>query len=305
MTSRFDGESGRARALTILQNFPLVPSPKVATRLLESGTLVHFQPRDHVIHQGDSTTEMYFLLYGSVDILQDGRHIGRRSAGEVVGEFAAIESSGPRSATVVAAPGGMVTALRVDDDRFRAIANIHRKLWEHLARSLVEKLRQRKAPAPRPREVPRVFIASSSESKAIARALAAHLRSAGLAVDVWDDGVFQPGGHILGTLVARAQEVDFCIAVAAPDDTTFSRDRVYRSPRDNVLFEFGLFMGAMGHEGPARAFLVLPSGEATKLPSDYDGSVWLTYDSASLDPQTATEATAGTLLDAIRRIGPR
>lgn len=53
--------------------------------------------------------------------------------------------------------------------------------------------------------------------------------------------------------------------ILAPDDMTFSKDETKPAPRDNVLFESGLFMGVLGRE---RVFLVYDQAVGLKIPSD-------------------------------------
>jgi predicted nucleotide-binding protein len=50
-----------------------------------------------------------------------------------------------------------------------------------------------------------------------------------------------------------SKETDFAAFVVTADDVTASRGRRKASPRDNVVFEIGLFMGAIGRE---RTFVV-------------------------------------------------
>jgi predicted nucleotide-binding protein len=47
---------------------------------------------------------------------------------------------------------------------------------------------------------------------------------------------------------------DFAILVLTPDDLTQSRGKQQPSPRDNVVFELGLFIGALGRD---RVFMVV------------------------------------------------
>jgi CRP/FNR family cyclic AMP-dependent transcriptional regulator len=51
-------------------------------------------------------------------------------------------------------------------------------------------------------------------------------------------------------------------------DTSESRGQSYASPRDNVLFELGLFMGRLG---PKRVFIVHEADVNLKLPADLAG----------------------------------
>jgi predicted nucleotide-binding protein len=61
---------------------------------------------------------------------------------------------------------------------------------------------------------------------------------------------------------------DFAIVVVTPDDTTTMRGMSAPAPRDNLLFELGLFAGALGR---ARTFLVLPADSPPRLPTDLSG----------------------------------
>jgi len=62
----------------------------------------------------------------------------------------------------------------------------------------------------------------------------------------------------------------------APDDNSIVRGKTQWTVRDNVLFEAGIFMGALG---PKRTFLLLPSHSAgrLRLPSDLAGMTTLSY----------------------------
>ena len=41
-------------------------------------------------------------------------------------------------------------------------------------------------------------------------------------------------------------KTDFAVLVLTPDDITLSRGTTIASPRDNAIFELGLFMGTNG-----------------------------------------------------------
>jgi hypothetical protein len=58
------------------------------------------------------------------------------------------------------------------------------------------------------------------------------------------------------------------VFILAPDDMTFSKDETKPAPRENVLFEHGLFMGVLGRE---RVFLVYDQAVGLKIPSDLAG----------------------------------
>lgn len=121
----------------------------------------------------------------------------------------------------------------------------------------------------------RVFIGSSSEGRDIARNLQEELSSSCL-VDRWDQGVFEPSGYTLDSLLELAKRVDFAILVATPDDTTVSRGVESVAARDNIVLEFGLFAGALGRE---RVYLL--ATDQLKLPTDVLGLTRLPYQSRS------------------------
>jgi len=115
---------------------------------------------------------------------------------------------------------------------------------------------------------PRIFLGSSGKQGKLLQGLTRGLE--GVAhVDPWTTS-FHPGTTTLGRLLELAHEVDFAAFAFARDDwTTSSPSATPRtgsgqaSPRDNVVFEAGLFGGALGIR---RTFIIHASG--TKLPSD-------------------------------------
>ncbi|MGB2571729.1 TIR domain-containing protein [Micromonospora citrea] len=113
----------------------------------------------------------------------------------------------------------------------------------------------------------RVFIGSSSEGLGAAQAIRS-LLAHDAQVTLWNEGHFRSGDGYLETLVRSLDLFDFAILVATPDDTGISRGTSALTPRDNVLFEFGLIMGRLGR---GRTFLVHPKQHDLRLPSDLLG----------------------------------
>src|SRR5262249_30293377 len=99
---------------------------------------------------------------------------------------------------------------------------------------------------------PKLFIGSSKKNLRVAKILAIGLE-ADAEVKVWDEGVFGLNQGFLETLLKILEDYDFAVFILAPDDLIISKDGTTPSPRDNVLFESGLFMGVLGR---ARVFLV-------------------------------------------------
>lgn len=120
---------------------------------------------------------------------------------------------------------------------------------------------------------PTLFIGSSSEGLAIAENLQVVLDDY-CESTVWDQGVFGLSGTGIGSLVQAAASYDFAALVLTPDDLVTKRGASRPAARDNVLFEAGLFIGAIGLE---RTFLVSCRPHKLDLPSDLDGVMWATY----------------------------
>ena len=126
---------------------------------------------------------------------------------------------------------------------------------------------------------PRLFIGSSSEGLATAEYLKQSLETDFDCV-IWNDGqVFGLNVSYLDSLLKAGSMFDFGILVATKDDKTTSRDEGFDSPRDNVVFEFGLFMGRLGK---FRTLILLEKG--AKLPSDMSGIHVSEYSSDAAGP---------------------
>src|SRR5215510_7003874 len=98
---------------------------------------------------------------------------------------------------------------------------------------------------------PRIFLGSSGKQEKLLDALTDGLADIAH-VDPWTTS-FNPGTTTLERLVELAHEVDFAAFVFAKDDwtaagvsTPISTEAGQASPRDNVVFEAGLFGGVLG-----------------------------------------------------------
>ena len=118
-------------------------------------------------------------------------------------------------------------------------------------------------------ERPEVFVGSSREGLPVARCIQTHLSDIAL-VSLWNAGVFGLGEGTLEGLVRAVDRFDFAALVLTPDDLTVARDTMASSPRDNVMFELGLFIGRLGRN---RAFAVCSDEPNLRLPSDLAGVV--------------------------------
>src|SRR5436190_10192699 len=100
-------------------------------------------------------------------------------------------------------------------------------------------------------EKPRIFLGSSGKQAKLLQALTRGLDDVAH-VEPWTTS-FNPGMTTLERLLELAREVDFAVLVFAQDDwtTTAAPDSAptaaaQASPRDNVVFDAGLFGAALG-----------------------------------------------------------
>ena len=142
---------------------------------------------------------------------------------------------------------------------------------------------------------PKVFIGSSSEGLAVAYSLQSNLEDAG-EITVWTQDVFRPSEFTLESLLKGLAVADMGIFVFSPDDVVRIRGAEHASARDNVVFEFGLFVGRLGRES---SIIVAPKGEGPRLPSDLIGVTVLKYDSTREDGNL--DAALGPACNAIRK----
>lgn len=120
---------------------------------------------------------------------------------------------------------------------------------------------------------PSIFIGSSKEGLSIAEAIQLGLDH-DCQVTIWSQGVFGLSRGTLETLAEAVNRFDFAILVLTPDDLTLSREQVTQSPRDNVLLELGMFIGAIGRR---RSFIVHDRTKDLKLPTDLAGITAATF----------------------------
>jgi Predicted nucleotide-binding protein containing TIR-like domain len=125
---------------------------------------------------------------------------------------------------------------------------------------------------------PRIFLGSSGKQEKLLQALARGLEEVADVVP-WTTS-FNPGTTTLERLIELTGEVDFAAFVFAQDDWTThspqaspSPESGQASPRDNVVFEAGLFGGTLGMR---RTFILHANG--AKLPSDLFGLTCVRYE---------------------------
>ena len=86
---------------------------------------------------------------------------------------------------------------------------------------------------------------------------------------LWND-IFRPGHYALTDLKKKSKEVAGAICIFNSDDTTSSRGKLFDTVRDNVLFEYGLFVGILEMERS----VFLCNGNP-KIPTDLSGITYI------------------------------
>jgi predicted nucleotide-binding protein len=299
--SRFKGEAGKRLRFEAFLAQKLVAGNRVLADELEAKAPLLQVSQGHVlIEQGGADNDVYLILAGAFDISVNGRIIRRRVPNDHVGEMAAVEPTQRRAATVTAAEESVVAKLSESD--FADLGRRYPEIYLHIARELARRLLQRNALIGQPRDKMRVFIISSAESVAVARVIQNAFAYDPFLTVVWTDGVFRATNYTLQTLEDEVDNSDFAVAVAHADDITKSKGKKWPAPRDNVIFELGLFMGRLGK---ARAILMEPRDVGVKLPSDMAGVTTIPYRYAKGPDAAALMGPAcNSLREHIMRLGP-
>ena len=113
-----------------------------------------------------------------------------------------------------------------------------------------------------------VFLAYSGKARATANDIGKFISSRGVLVRDWEID-FAPGATILDELLKASKSCLGAIMLLTKDDE-FLGEESFAAPRDNVIFEMGLFMEAKGRE---RVLVVREQG--AKMPADIGGGIYL------------------------------
>lgn len=273
MKDRFEGAQNRVRLIEALcEQQVLQGDSAVAGQLADAGEIVEFAVGESLIVQDGTDDAVYFLLMGAVDIIVNDRPLARRSKGSLVGEMAAIDPTSLRSATARAATA--TVALKVSGEALGTTANASPQLWQRLAKLAHDRLRERGRLHRPANEQPILFIGSSVEGLDVAKEIEAALEHSGVVVRKWSGGVFGPSGIPIDELLQQVDQADFAVLVLGSDDQLVSRGREHAAPRDNVVFELGLFIARLGR---ARVFMVTEADTDVKIPTDLLGVSPITY----------------------------
>lgn len=149
----------------------------------------------------------------------------------------------------------------------------------------------------------RVFVASSSEQIEVARAVAEALKSPQLEAKVWDEETFNFSDTYIESLEKELERADFAIVILTGDDPANVRKKKINLPRDNVIFELGLFMGRLGRN---RCFFFVARDSRTRIASDLSGVKLVDFEYNTKSPGSSDiSAQASRLTKKMRALGKR
>ncbi len=276
-------------------------NPAIAQRIADKGELAIFNAGETIITQGNYDQDVYFILAGEANIIINGKKLPyTRKAGLTIGEMSALNPTNPRAATLIAS--NETVTIKVDQHIFDDLTNEFPEIIKIIAVDLSERLEERNALINAGNSKPKLFIISTVESVEIARQVKLSLHYDDIEVTIWNEGgVFAAGSYTLESLEKAIKESDFGLAIMQGDDLTNSRGVEYSAPRDNVIFELGLFMGFLTRQ---RTLLALPHGEKVKVASDLQGLTPLEY---KISPTKVADVTNLTtvLRQHIKSLGPK
>lgn len=301
LIERFRGAAGRNNLIDALLQQQIVGGDReLAEELADRAEVVEVAEAHVIISQGGEDDDLYLILAGNFRVVVNGRDVASRGRGDHVGEMVLVEPSQRRSADVVAAESALVAKLTIAD--VSDLASRYSNIYRVIARTLARRLLERNKLVGQHREKIRVFIISSAEALDVARKVQDALAHDGLIVRLWTDDVFKVASYAIQSLETELDDSDFAVAIAHSDDMTLFRGQDWPAPRDNVVFELGMFMGRLGR---TRAILMEPRENKVKLPSDLAGVTTIPYSyQAGKDSAALMAPACNALRSHIKELGP-
>lgn len=151
---------------------------------------------------------------------------------------------------------------------------------------------------------PSVFVGSSSEGEKYADATKRILEKGGkLSVEHWRDFFERAGSRTaIEVLTDAVEQFDFGVFILSADDIRTLRNDTGKVARDNVVFEVGMFIGALGRD---RVFLITSDKYDANLPDDLGGVNIGAYRADEANSDTAIRGTASKFRDIMEEMPRR
>ena len=273
MLEKLEGKDGKRLTIDLLRRQKLIGGTvELAEQIYAIAQLREFQVDEKLIEENAEDSDVYLILTGEVRVEVHGRLVAKRQHGQHVGEMSLVDPTRPRSASVIAIEK-TVCAI-VSEAAFATLGNTHGELWRIIAIELSDRLRERGKFLSPPNETPEIFIGCSREMLPIAEQIQRSLAQKPVLATLWTDSFFRVSSTTIESLLEKFKKFDFAVLVLGKEDLVTSRSKRKPAPRDNVVFELGLAMGALSRE---RTFMVYEQGLDIKIPSDLLGVTPLTY----------------------------
>ena len=141
LLDRFRGKGGRRLCVEALAAQRLVSGNReLAEDLADRAEALAVPAGQALISQGAEDNDIYFILAGTFDVVVNGRRVAGRSAGDHVGEMAAVQPAQKRSATVTALEDAIVAKLSAEV--FSNLGSRHPQLYRLIAQELARRVLQ-------------------------------------------------------------------------------------------------------------------------------------------------------------------
>jgi CRP/FNR family cyclic AMP-dependent transcriptional regulator len=141
LLDRFRGEGGRRLCVEALAAQRLVSGNReLAEDLADRAEVLAVPAGQTLISQGAEDNDIYFILAGTFDVVVSGRRVAGRSAGDHVGEMAAVQPAQKRSATVTALEDAIVAKLSAEV--FSNLGSRYPQLYRLIAQELARRVLQ-------------------------------------------------------------------------------------------------------------------------------------------------------------------
>ena len=116
----------------------------------------------------------------------------------------------------------------------------------------------------------KIFVGSSLEAKNEDKFVRRVLEENDIEAITWRD-IFHTGEYNLDSLLNITQKIHGATIISTPDDKIWYRGSESLAPRDNILFEMGLFIKALGRKHVGLIFCKDEVGHSPKIPTDIHG----------------------------------
>lgn len=238
--------------------------------LVQNINIKEYSKNTTIIEQNTYGNDIFFIFNGSVDIIVNGKKVAIRKPNEHIGEIAALFKNMKRTATNIVAEDSYLGSI--SSDKFIPFLERNPLIYKQIANVLAQRLEQRNCMIRNSADRIKIFLGSSKQGLRKMNQVVKKLKDLNYDIRKWNSDVFTPSKTNIENLEKMLDECDFGIVVLTPDDKGKIRGKRHTIPRDNLIFELGLLMGAISR---SRTFFFI-SDKKLKTPTDLEGVTHLT-----------------------------